>query len=93
MSKESKKKVTPVLSPSNVKNEEWTQRIEKNGITECVRVEKLANTGYVVTLSKYGEVKGKYTSVDKKFFSESNPLEEKEDESLTDTLAKELIRK
>lgn len=62
------------------KQETWSQRTEKNGVTESITVEKLANQGYLVILSKYGTPSGsdKYINKEKKLYSETNPLDKDE---------------
>jgi hypothetical protein len=60
------------------KQETWSQRTEKNGITESITVEKLANQGYLVILSKYGIRDGKYMDHTRKLYSETNPLDKDE---------------
>jgi hypothetical protein len=62
------------------KQETWSQRTEKNGWTESITVEKLANTGYLVILNKYGREgkNGDYKDYTKKLYSETNPLDKDE---------------
>lgn len=64
-------------------NLSWRKSVEKNGITKTINVEKLDNTGYLVRVSIYGEdstkTNPKYISIEKKYYFESNPLEEEEE--------------
>ena len=57
------------------------KRVEKDGISKTLRVEKVEN-GYFITISKYGrnqkEKDGEYIDECKKFISETNPLENNE---------------
>jgi len=49
----------------------------KDGITKRVEVEEVEN-GFVVCVSKYGDVNGKYVDGCKKWISSTNPLDKKE---------------
>lgn len=57
------------------------KRIEKDGISKTLRVEKVEN-GYFITISKYGrnqkDKDSEYIDECKKFISEINPLENNE---------------
>ena len=57
------------------------KRVEKDGISKTLRVEKVEN-GYFITISKYGrnekEKDSVYINECKKFISETNPLENNE---------------
>ena len=57
------------------------KRVEKDGISKTLRVEKVEN-GYIITISKYGrnqkEKDSEYIDECKKFISETNPLENNE---------------
>ncbi len=82
-----------ISSLKNQKNETWIQRVEKDGITECINVEKLSNKGFLVTLSKHGYKGDKYIDASKKMYSDTNPLEDLPNENpftqLFNTLAKD----
>lgn len=77
------KKVKAVESSAfSNKQETWSQRTEKNGITQRIEVEKLANKGYLIILNKYGtDSKGKYFDKSVKLYSETNPLDTDETDS------------
>ena len=77
------------------KQETWSQRTEKDGITESITVEKLANQGYLVILSKYGTPNGsnKYISKEKKLYSETNPLDKDESDDPITEMFKTLSNK
>ena len=54
----------------------WLKSTRVGDITNEVRVEKLANGGFLVIYSKHGEDdNGKWISKEVKTYSESNPLE------------------
>ena len=75
------------------KAETWSQSTKKGDWTETIEVERLANTGYLVILSKYGtDEKGNYKSHSKKIYSETNPLDLDESDSPIMKLSKMLIR-
>lgn len=71
----SKKKYKTWVKSS--RNDEWTKEI---------RVEEIEN-GFLVCLDEYGERKGKYESIYKKYFAKENPLSE-DDLKLDDGLDK-----
>ena len=74
------------------KRETWSQTKKVNEITEEIRVEKLDNTGYLVTISKHGEdSKGKWFSKESKLYSETNPLDTDETDNPMDHLFKTII--
>ncbi len=79
MATKEKDTVTKALEKEKV--ETWSQRTEKDGVTECISVEKLANHGYLVTLNKYGRKgnKGDYFDVSRKLYSDTNPLDKDEE--------------
>ena len=53
----------------------WSKSTRIGEMTKEVRVEKLANSGFLVIYSKHGEDdKGKWISKEVKTYSESNPL-------------------
>ena len=73
--------------PSSTKQESrWSQATRKGEMTESITVEKLYNTGYLVTLEKYGYAsndvkKDKYISQTRKLYSENNPLDKDESDN------------
>ena len=53
----------------------WSKSTRTGEMTKEVRVEKLANGGFLVIYSKHGEDdKGKWINKEVKTYSESNPL-------------------
>lgn len=80
-------------SSSSNKDNKWSQTTRKGDITEEVSVEKLDNTGYLVTLRKWGyDKKDKYREVSKKYYSLTNPLDADSEESPIDSLYKSLSK-
>lgn len=62
----------------------WSKTIEKNGITETVKVEEVEN-GFLITKSKWGrdidsKSPDKYIDECKKYISNVNPILDEEDE-------------
>ena len=65
---------TPVAKKKKEKT--WSQSIRIGDMTKEVRVEKLANGGFLVVYSKHGDdAKGKWINEEVKTYSETNPLE------------------
>ena len=65
------------------KEETWSQTIKRGDITSSIRVEKLDNTGYLVTIEKYGYSKKDskhehYINETTKLYSLTNPLDNDE---------------
>ena len=70
----SKKQVVEV--PVKKKEKTWSQSTRIGEMTREVRVEKLANGGFLVVYSKHGDdAKGKWINEEVKTYSETNPLE------------------
>jgi len=58
------------------KEKTWSQSTRIGDMTKEVRVEKLANGGFLVVYSKHGDdAKGKWINEEVKTYSETNPLE------------------
>jgi len=72
----SKAKATTALD-APVKRKTWSQSVRKDELTKDITVEELDNGGYLVVICKYGEdKKGNYKSITRKFYSETNPLDD-----------------
>lgn len=95
--KEADKISTSKVLDNKTKQETWEQSTKNGDTTECIRVEKLYNQGYLVTLSKYGykgtDSKREYYDVTRKLYSETNPLDKDESDdpftSIFKTLGKD----
>ncbi len=69
------------------KDKTWSQSTRIGEITKEVRVEKLANSGFLVIYSKHGEdSKGHWFNKEIKTYSETNPLDT-DGESEMDTMS------
>ena len=74
-------------SPTSKKQyKTWVKSSRNNEWTKEIRVEEIEN-GFLVCLDEYGERKGKYESIYKKYFAKENPLSE-DDLKLDDGLDK-----
>jgi len=63
-------------SPASKKQyKTWVKSSRNNEWTKEIRVEEIEN-GFLVCLDEYGERKGKYESIYKKYFAKENPLSE-----------------
>jgi len=68
-------KETAVKAAKKKKVQTWSKSTRTGEMTKEVRVEKLANSGFLVTYSKHGEdEKGAWISKEVKIYSEDNPL-------------------
>lgn len=75
------------------KRKTWSQTVKADEITEEIKVEKLDNEGYLVTISKYGEdSKGDWFNKDSKIYSEINPLDKDESDNPITILFESLSR-
>jgi hypothetical protein len=54
----------------------WSKEVVStpDGITKRVSVEEIEN-GFLICISKYGSIGDKYVDENKKYYSETNPLE------------------
>lgn len=81
------KKVDKVETIQKKPRLSWSKTVEKDGWTTTTRVEKLDNTGFLVSINIYGSnKKGVYKDVSRKVYSETNPLEEEEQNDPLKTL-------
>lgn len=65
-----------MASPTSKKQyKTWVKSSRNNEWTKEIRVEEIEN-GFLVCLDEYGERKGKYESIYKKYFAKENPLSE-----------------
>lgn len=65
-----------MASPTSKKKyKTWVKSSRSNEWTKEIRVEEIEN-GFLVCLDEYGERKGKYESIYKKYFAKENPLSE-----------------
>jgi hypothetical protein len=83
-------------SSSKDKKVTFSKSFEKNGVTERITVEALDNKGYLIIYNCYGRDNTKnnteYKDITKKYYSETNPLDQTEDSALT-SLIKPYIKK
>ncbi len=81
--------VEKALKGTQKKRETWSQTTRKGEDSEEIRVEKLDNKGYVVTIRmNWYDSKGNWKEKDKKLYSDSNPLDPNESDNPVDTLFK-----
>jgi len=81
--------VEKALKGTPKKRETWSQTTRKGEDSEEIRVEKLDNKGYLVTISKsWVDAKGHWKDKDKKVYSDTNPLDPNESDNPVDTLFK-----
>jgi len=86
--------VEKALKGAPKKRETWSQTTRKGEDTAEIRVEKLDNKGYLVTISKsWVDSKGHWKDKDKKVYSLINPLDPDESDNPADTLFSTLSRK
>lgn len=71
-------------------NNEVSVSETKGEITTRITVEKIEN-GFLITKNIYGNKKGKWFDENKKFYSETNPLDKKEDKDLDKTTSKDIL--
>jgi len=91
MATKSKEKAIALTKKEDTKK--WSQETRKGNTTECIDVEKLANKGFLVVLHKsVDDPKKGYQSYCKKLYSETNPLEDMEEESPMSKLFTELLK-
>jgi len=71
-----------VVGSVDKKLKTWEKSIKENNITKKILVEEIEN-GFLVTISKYGDVKTKtgnrWINEERKYYSETNPLDVKVD--------------
>jgi hypothetical protein len=58
---------------------DFEKTIRKDGVTKRICISKCEN-GYIISISKYGEIEGKYIDECKKYISKTNPLKKDDDE-------------
>lgn len=74
-------------SGSPKKRETWSQTKRVGDTTEEMRVEKLDNTGYLVTISKtWYDEKRNWKEKEVKLYSEINPLDTDENDNPIDAI-------
>lgn len=75
---------------ANKKKKTWSKSVERDGLTETIRVEQVEN-GFIISKEKYGHdlkstSKDKYISENKKYISTKNPLDNDVDGDFEDAL-------
>jgi len=67
-----------VIGSKDGKLKTWEKSVKEDSITKRILVEEIEN-GFLVTISKYGDVKTKtgteWISKDRKYYSQTNPLD------------------
>lgn len=71
---------TPEVKKDKVEFEKTLRT--KEGLTKRICIEKVEN-GYIISISMYGEIEGKYVDECKKFISKTNPLKTEKSDVVT----------
>lgn len=66
-------------------NKSWSRSKSTDRWEETIKVEKLDGPGFLVVINVCGEnAKGEYKDITKKYYSDDNPLDEKETSPVDD---------
>ena len=87
--------VNKALTVKNeTKRENWSQTKTVGKNTETIRVEKLDNEGYLVCIEKsWYDDKQQWYNNEVKLYSETNPLDDDDNDTPIDKLSNALLRK
>ena len=81
--------VEKALKGAQKKRETWSQTTRQGDDSEEIRVEKLDNKGYIVTIRQnWYDSKGNWKEKEKKLYSDTNPLDPDESDNPVDKLFK-----